>query len=89
MVESVNKLQAAFLAGRMDAMAEQRRTIPEGVEDLLHMVLSESDCASLTGLSKALFHRNAEAVLRLLSPVSLLPVGSRNGGSNGGTPEAS
>jgi hypothetical protein len=89
MVENINKLEAAFLAGRMDAMAEQRQPIPEGLEELLQMVLSESDCVALTRLSKVLFHRNAEAGLRVLSPVRLLPVGSRNGGTNGGRPEAS
>lgn len=89
MVENVNKLQAAFLAGRMDAMTEQRRSIPEGVEELLRMVLSESDCASLTRLRTALFHRREEVGLRLLSPVTLLPVGTRNSGSNGGNLEAS
>ena len=30
MVENVNKLEAAFLAGRKEAMAEPRETIPEG-----------------------------------------------------------
>ncbi len=89
MVEHINKLEAAFLAGRMDAMAEQRQALPEGLEELLHMVLSDSDCVALTRLSKVLFHRTAEAGLRLISSVKLLPVGSHNGGTNGGKSEAS
>ena len=89
MVENINKLEAAFLAGRMDAMAEQRQAIPEGLEELLHMVLSDSDCGALARLSKVLFHRPAATGLRLISSVKLLPVGSRNGGSHNGTSETS
>ncbi|HTX53115.1 MAG TPA: hypothetical protein VMD08_06880 [Candidatus Baltobacteraceae bacterium] len=89
MVENINKLEAAFLAGRMDAMAEQRQTLPEGLEDLLHMVLSDSDCGALTRLSKVLFHRTAAAGVRLMSSVKLLPVGSHNGGPHNGKSEAS
>jgi hypothetical protein len=89
MVENANKLEAAFLAGRMDAIAERQKATPEGVEELLRMVLSESDCTSLARLSKVLFHCDADANLRLVSPVTLLPVGSRNGGTNGGKLEAS
>jgi hypothetical protein len=86
MIEHVNKLEAAFLAGRMDAMAERRENIPEGVEELLRMVLSESDLASLSRLSKGLFRRSAEVGLRLVPSLKLLPVGSHNGGTK---PEAS
>ncbi len=89
MVENMNKLEAAFLAGRMDAVAERRKAVPEGVEELLRMVLSESDCTALARLSKVLFHRNADHNLRLVSPVTLLPVGGRNGGTNGGKAEVS
>ena len=83
MVENANKLEAAFLAGRVDALAERRKALPEGVEELLRMVLSESDCTALARLSKVLFRQRMEGGLRLISPVSLLPIGSRNGGTNG------
>jgi len=83
MVENANKLEAAFLAGRMDAIAERRKATPEGVEELLRMVLSESDCTSLARLSKVLFRRGTETNLRLVQPITLVPVGGRNGGTNG------
>ncbi len=88
MVENINKMEAAFLAGRLDALAERRKAVPEGVEELLRMVLSESDCSALARHSKALFHRSP-AELRLVSSVSLTSVGGRNGGINGGKAEAS
>ncbi len=81
MVENLNKLDAAFIAGRLDAMAEEGEGLPEGVEHLLRMVLSESDCAALARLGKVLFQQHA-AGLRLLSPASLIG-GTRNGGTNG------
>ncbi len=81
MVEDLNKLEAAFIAGCLDAMAEGREHVPEHLEHLLRMVLSESDCAALARLSKVLFQQHA-AGLRLLSPASLIG-GTRNGGTNG------
>ncbi len=89
MVENANKLEAAFLAGRLDAIAERQKATPEGVEELLRMVLSESDCTSLARLSKVLFRSGAEANLRLVPQVTLMPVGGRNGGMNGGKLEVS
>jgi len=68
MVENMNKLEAAFLAGRADALAEKNGGPQEGIEDLLRMVLSESDCTSLARLSKILFHRRA-------GPVESVPPG--------------
>ena len=93
MVEHINKLEAAFLAGRMDAMAAQGQPIPEGLQELLRMVLSESDCAALSRLSKVLFQQKTDqkvdVSLRLISPLKLLTVGSHNGGTNGAKPEVS
>ncbi len=81
MVENLSKLEAAFLAGRMDATAEQKGSPPEGVEELLRMVLSESDCAALARLSKVLFHRKIDQALRLVTPQPLQASGARNGTS--------
>ncbi len=81
MVENLNKPEAAFLAGRLDALAEEGEGLPDGVEPLLRMVLSESDCVALARLSKVLFRQHAEG-LRLLSPTALLGR-TRNGGTNG------
>ena len=80
MVENMNKLEAAFLAGRMDGGAERGEAVPEGVEELLRMVLSESDCTALARLSRVLFHRRADRGVRLVSPVTLLAAGGRNAG---------
>ncbi len=81
MVENMNKLEAAFIAGRLDAMAARGEDVPENVEHLLRMVLSDSDCAALARLSKVLFQQHA-AGLRLISPTSLIG-STRNGGTNG------
>ncbi len=81
MVENLSKLEAAFLAGRMDAAAEQKGALPEGIEELLRMVLSESDCAALARLSKVLFHRKVDQALRLVTQPALQASGGRNGTS--------
>ena len=85
MVENLNKLEAAFLAGRIDATAERKGEVPEGVEDLLRMILSDGDRSTLGRLSKMLFRAAAESrPVRLpiatgpLSPLTVL-----DGGSNG------
>ncbi len=84
MVESQSKLEAAFLAGRADATAERTGALPEGTEQLLRMVLSESDCMALASLSKVLFHGpGAASPLRGIPPVTTLPLVIGNGGSNG------
>ncbi len=83
-----SKLEAAFLAGRYDAQAEQGQAVPEGVENLLRMVLSDADCTDLARLSKTLFQGPAMAG-RLLAAneFALAGVAPRNGlhhGRNGG-----
>ncbi len=84
MVENHSKLEAAFLAGRADAIAERTGTVPEGMEDLLRMVLSDGDCIALAHLSKVLFHAaSAGSPLRVTTPVAALPLIVGNGGSNG------
>ena len=84
MVENQNKLEAAFLAGRADATSERTGTVPEGMEELLRMVLSEGDCMALARLSKLLFHApSPEGALRVTTPVAALPLVIGNGGSNG------
>ena len=84
MVENHNKLEAAFLAGRMDATAERRGVVAEGGEELLRMVLSEADCAALARLSKVLFRTIGLArPARLATPVVSLPLVVGDGGSNG------
>jgi hypothetical protein len=84
MVESQSKLEAAFLAGRMDAGAERIGMVPEGVEELLRMVLSEGDCMSLARLSKVLFHTAGSGrPVRVTAPVVALPLSTGGVGSNG------
>ncbi len=83
MVENLNKLEAAFLAGRIDAEAEERQIVPECVDHLLRMVLSESDCAALARLSKVLFHSRADQSLRLVPSAVLPSSGARNGAATG------
>ncbi len=89
MVENLNKLEAAFLAGRMDGGAERGEAVPDGVEALLRMVLSESDCTAMARLSKVLFHRNPDHGVRLVSPATLIAAGGRNGSTHGGKAEGS
>ncbi len=85
MVENQNKLEAAFLAGRADATAERTGGVPEGLEDLLRMVLSEGDCMALARLSKVLFHAPApEGPRQAMPPTPALALVPSNGGSNGG-----
>ncbi len=85
MVESQNKLEAAFLAGRADAIAERTGAVAEGTEDLLCMVLSERDCMALARLSRVLFHAPGPGPApRVTGPGATLPVLIGNGGSNGG-----
>ncbi len=84
MVENHNKLEAAFLAGRMDATAERVGVVPEGVEELLRMVLSEGDCMALARLSKVLFHAaGSRGLVRVTAPVVTLPIAIGGGGSSG------
>jgi hypothetical protein len=84
MVENHSKLEAAFLAGRADATAERSGVVPEGMEDLIHMVLSDGDCMALARLSKVLFHAASPgSTLRVTAPVAALPLIVGNGGSNG------
>ncbi len=83
MVENLNKLEAAFLAGSMDAQAEERQTVPECIEHLLRMVLSDSDCTALARLSKVLFHSRADQSLRFVPSAAAPPSGARNGAARG------
>jgi hypothetical protein len=84
MVENSNKLEAAFLAGRMDAKAERTGVVPDGMEELLRMVLSEGDCLVLARLSKVLFRAtDAGRAMRVPAAVVALPLVVGNGGSNG------
>ncbi len=83
MVESQSKLEAAFLAGRVDAGAERMGMVPEGVEELLRMVLSEGDCMSLARLSKVLFHTaGSERAVRVPAPIATLPLAIGGVGSS-------
>ncbi len=85
MVENLNKLEAAFLAGRIDATAERKGEVPEGVEDLLRMILSDGDRSSLARLSKMLFRGMIESRSpRIPVPTTPLPsLAVLEGGSNG------
>ena len=75
MVENMNKLEAAFLAGRLDAAAEKNCNggPPEAAEELIRMILSESDCAALARLSKVLFHRPADLAKAVLPNLTRPP----------------
>ncbi len=85
MVESQRKLEAAFHAGRADATAERTGVVPEGLEGLLRMVLSESDCLALAHLSTVLFHAapGRAGAVKVTTPIAPLPLVIGNGGSNG------
>ncbi len=85
MVENQRKLEAAFLAGRADAIAELKGVVPEGSEELFRMVLSESDCMALARLSNVLFHApgTTSAPRSTTQLVATLPVVIGDRGSNG------
>ena len=84
MVENQSKLEAAFLAGRVDAGAERMGMVPEGVEELLRMVLSDGDCMSLARLSKVLFHTTGSGrAVRVTAPMVTLPLAIGGAGSRG------
>jgi len=89
MVENMNKLEAAFLAGRLDGLAERGEALPDAVEALLRMVLSDSDCTALARFSKVLFHQTADWPLRLIAAPIGVPAGGRIRGGNGSKVEAS
>jgi hypothetical protein len=84
MVENSRKLEAAFLAGRMDAKAERQGEVDDGLEELFRMVLSEGDCLALARFSKVLFRApNAGRAMRAQTPVLTFPLVVTDGGSNG------
>ena len=84
MVENQSKLEAAFLAGRTDAAAERGGVVPEGVEELLRMVLSEGDCMALARLSKVLFRAaGSRGPVRVTATGVTLPIAIGGGGSSG------
>jgi hypothetical protein len=84
MVENQSKLEAAFLAGRMDATAERGGVVPEGAEELLRMVLSEGDCMALARLSRVLFRAaGSRGPARVSAPGVTLPIAIGGGGSGG------
>jgi len=84
MVENSRKLEAAFLAGRMDAKAERQGEVDDGLEELFRMVLSEGDCLALARFSKVLFRTpSAGRAMRVQTPVVAFPLVVTDGGSNG------
>ncbi len=85
MVENQRKLEAAFLAGRADAIAERTGAVPEGAEELFRMVLSESDCITLARLSNVLFHAPSptSAPRSTTQLAATLPIAIGSGNSNG------
>ncbi len=89
MVENMNKLEAAFVAGRMDGLAERGEALPDALEALLRMVLSDSDCTALARFSKVLFHQAADRSLRLIAAPMGVPAGARIRSGNGSKAETS